>query len=75
MTVLDGEVVRGSVTYEIEEFSPEMWEPFAEWVSTTYPDDAAVMYEDESYTGVSISDASIGLWGRHVPEYVEEVES
>jgi hypothetical protein len=75
VTVLDGEVVRGSVTYEIEEFSPEMWEPFAEWVSTTYPDDAAVMYEDGSYTGVSISDASIGLWGRHVPEYVEEAQA
>ena len=67
VTVLDGEVVRGSVTYEIEEFSPEMWEPFAEWVSTTYPDDAAVMYEDGSYTGVSISDASIGLLGAARP--------
>jgi hypothetical protein len=50
VTILDGEVVRGSVTHEIEEFSPEMWEPFAEWVSTAYPDDAAVMYEDGSYT-------------------------
>jgi hypothetical protein len=29
VTVLDGEVVRASVTNEIEEFSPEMWEPFA----------------------------------------------
>lgn len=44
-------------------------------MSTTHPDDAAVMYEDESYTGVSISDASIGLWWRHVPEYVEEAEA
>jgi hypothetical protein len=33
------------------------------------------MYEDGSYTGVSISDASMGLWGRPVPEYVEEAEA
>ena len=62
------------MTYEIEEFSPEMWEPFAEWVSTTYPDDAAAMYTDGTYTGVRISEESIRLWGRHVPEYVEEAE-
>jgi hypothetical protein len=75
VTVREGEIVRGSVTYEIEEFSPQMWEPFAEWVSTTYPDDAAAMYTDGTYTGVLISEQSIQLWGQHVPEYVEEVES
>jgi len=75
VTILDGEVVRGSVSYEIEEFSPEMWEPFAEWVSTTYPDDAAAMYTDGTYTGVRISEQSIRLWGQHVPEYVEEAEA
>lgn len=69
LTVRDGEVVRGSVSYEIGEFSPEMWEPFAEWVSTTYPDDAAQMYTDGTYTGVRISEESIPLWGRHVREY------
>jgi hypothetical protein len=71
LTVRDGEVVRGSVSYEIEEFSPEMWEPFAEWVSTTYPDDAAEMYTDGSYTGVRISEESIPLWERHVREYAK----
>jgi hypothetical protein len=73
LTVLDGEIVRGSVSYEIERFSPEMWEPFAEWVSTTYGDDAAVMYTDGSYTGVRISEESIHLWKRHVPQYVKAV--
>ena len=52
-----------------------MWEPFAEWVSTTYPDDAAAMYTDGTYTGVLISEQSIRLWGQHVPEYVEEAEA
>src|SRR4029450_11872103 len=69
LPVRDGEVVRGSVSYDIEEFSPEMWEPFAEWVSTTYPDDAAQMYTDGTYTGVRISEESIPLWERHVRAY------
>ena len=47
------------MSYEIERFSPEMWEPFAEWVSTTHPDDAAVMYTDGTYSGVRISEESI----------------
>jgi hypothetical protein len=73
LTVRDGEIVRGSVSYEIERFSPEMWEPFAEWVSTTHADDAAVMYTDGSYTGVWISEESIRLWKQHVPQYVKAV--
>ncbi len=28
------------MTWDIEKFSPQMWEPFADWVSTTYPKDA-----------------------------------
>jgi hypothetical protein len=73
LTVRDGEIAQGSVSYEIERFSPEMWEPFAEWVSTTYPDDAAVMYTDGSYSAVRISEESIRLWRRHVPQYVDTV--
>src|SRR4029453_19152429 len=71
LTVRDGEVVRGSVSYDIEEFSPEMWEPFAEWGSTTYPDAAAQMYTDGTYTGVRISEESIPLWERHVRAYAK----
>ena len=51
-----------------------MWEPFASWVSTTYPEDAAVMYRDETHTGVRLTEESIGLWERHTRGYVEEVE-
>jgi hypothetical protein len=74
LTVRDGQIVRGSVSYEIERFSPEMWEPFAEWVSTTHPDDAAVMYTDGTYSGVRISEESIRLWERHIRGYVEAVD-
>ena len=73
LVVRDGEIVRASQGWEIEEFSPQVWEPFAEWVSTTYPKDAAVMYTDATTTGVQLSEESIRLWGRRTREYVEEV--
>lgn len=72
LLVRDGKIVRASVYWEIEEFSPQMWEPFAEWVSTTYPDDAAVMY-NATLTDYRLSEESIKLWDRHSREYVEEV--
>ncbi|HEV8563936.1 MAG TPA: hypothetical protein VGR41_03395 [Actinomycetota bacterium] len=74
LTVRDGEIVRASLYWDIEEFSPQMWEPFASWVSTTYPVDAAVMYEDETYSGARLTEEeSIRLWERHSREYVKEV--
>jgi hypothetical protein len=73
LTVRDGQIVRASKTWGIAEFSPQMWEPFAEWVSTTYPEDAAVMYEDETYSGVRFTEESIRLWEKRSREYVDEV--
>jgi hypothetical protein len=74
LTVLDGEIVRAAASFEVEEFSPEMWEPFEAWVSEAYPDDATAMYDDETHTGVRLSEESVRLWKRHVREYVEEVK-
>jgi hypothetical protein len=51
-----------------------MWEPFEAWVSEAYPDDATAMYEDETHTGVQLSEESVRLWRRHVREYVKEVK-
>jgi hypothetical protein len=73
LVVRDGEVVRVSQSWEIQEFSPQVWEPFAEWVSMTYPQDAAVMYVDGSLTSVRLTQESIRLWARRTREYVEEV--
>ena len=42
LTVRDGEIVRASQRWEIKKFSPEVWEPFAKWVSKAHPRDAAV---------------------------------
>lgn len=73
MTVREGEIVRAVKSFAVEEFSPQMWEPFADWVSTNYPEDAAVMYEDETYSGARLSEESIRLWERHSRGYVKEV--
>jgi hypothetical protein len=72
-TVRDGEIVRASNDIDIEKFSPQMWEPFAEWVSTTYPKDAAVMY-NATLTDFRLTEKSIRLWDQHTREYVKEVQ-
>jgi hypothetical protein len=71
LTVRDGEIVRASIYFETAAFSPQMWEPFAEWVSATYPADAAVMYENEARTGARLTEESIRLWERHTKDYVK----
>jgi hypothetical protein len=73
ITVRDGKISRASLDWDIEKFSPQMWEPFAEWVSTTYPEDAAVMYQDATLTDFQLTEKSIRLWEQHSKEYVKEV--
>jgi hypothetical protein len=72
LTVRDGEIVRASEHLEIERFSPQMWEPFARWVSKAHPDDTAVMYEGD-FTGARLTDESIRLWERHTWGYADKV--
>jgi hypothetical protein len=74
LVVRDGKIVHVSQGWEIEEFSPRVWEPFAGWVSKAHPEDAAVMYLDETHTGVRLSEESIRLWERHTQGYVDEVK-
>jgi hypothetical protein len=73
LDVRDGKVVQASQHWETEKFSPQMWEPFAGWVSTAHPKDAAVMYTDESHTNVRLTEESIRLWDVRTREYVEKV--
>jgi hypothetical protein len=70
LTVRDGEIVQASKTWEITEFSPQMWDPFARWVATNYPEDAAIMYTG---SGGALTEDSIALWEQRTREYVEEV--
>jgi hypothetical protein len=74
LTVRDGEIVRARQDFGVEEFSTQMWEPFASWVSNAYPKDAALMYEDGGTSGVRLTEESIRLWERHLRDYVKEVE-
>jgi hypothetical protein len=71
LVVRDGKIVEASQTWEIEKFSPQVWEPFANWVSTAHPKDAAVMYTDRSHTNVRLTEESIPLWERYTRAYVE----
>ena len=73
LVVRDGKIVHASQDWEIEKFSPQVWEPFANWVSTVHPKDAAVMYQDDSHSGVRLTRESIRLWEVRTLEYVEEV--
>ena len=73
LTVRDGVIVRASKEWGVDEFSPQVWEPFAEWVAETYPDDAAAMYTDETYGGVRLTEESVRLWRQHIREYAKEM--
>ena len=65
----------GPSSFTTKEFSPQVWEPFAAWVSATYPKDAAVMYDGASLTNYELTDESIRLWEKHTQEYVEMVNA
>jgi hypothetical protein len=71
LTVRDGEIVRASVSWEMAKFSPQMWEPFAGWVSKAHPEDAAVMYTDGTYSLTRLTEESIRLWEQRSREYVK----
>ena len=73
--VRDGEITQASMHWGTEEFSPQMWEPFAEWVSTEYPKDAAVMFVDDTLSNYRLTEESIGLWERRSKDYVKAVQS
>ena len=73
ITVRDGEIVRASQSLETERFGPQMWEPFADWVYKTYPDDTAVMYV-EPRTLEARTEKAIRLWEQHTREYMKEVK-
>jgi hypothetical protein len=71
ITVLEGEIVSVSDHIQLMSngFSSEVWEPFAVWVSTIYPEDAAIMYWDGSLNS-RLTEESIPLWEQRSIEYV-----
>jgi hypothetical protein len=73
ITVLGEKVVDVFGHFEIAKFSPQMWEPFVEWVSTNYPEDVAVMYKSD-FSDYQLTGESIRLWEQHTREYVKAIE-
>jgi hypothetical protein len=74
LTVRDGEIVRASAwdfDYE-KEFSPQVWEPFRDWVYANHPKDAQVMYAVEG-TYIALSTESNRLWERYTKAWVKVV--
>jgi hypothetical protein len=72
LIIRDGKIVRATQNWETEKFSPQMWEPFAGWVTTAHPKDAAVMYTDDSHSNVRLTEQSIGLWERRTRQYADD---
>jgi hypothetical protein len=74
-TVLDGKIATAEVDFDYaDDLSPQMWEPFAEWVYETYPEDAEVMYADPG-AFQRLSEESVELWREHVSDYVQVVQA
>jgi hypothetical protein len=73
LTVRDGKIVDASLYWETVRFSPQVWEPFATWVSTNHPEDVAVMYEDATLSNYRLSTASVLLWEQRSREWAKEV--
>ena len=73
LTVRDGEIVDVAGYIEISKLGPQMWEPFADWVSTNHPEDVGVMYKP-NFADYRLTPESIRLWEQHSREYVEAVQ-
>jgi hypothetical protein len=73
LTVRDGEIVDVFGEIGITAFSRESWEPFAEWVSTNYPEDVALTYKSD-FSDYQLTPESIRLWEQHTRDYVEAVQ-
>jgi hypothetical protein len=74
VTVRNGQVAGVEQVWEIEDFSPQVWEPFARWLSEKHPKDVPNMYLDGSQTNVAVTEQSIRLWERNTQRYVDDVK-
>ena len=73
LIVRDGEIAHVAIHLDTGESGPQMWEPFARWVSRNHPEDVLVMYEDETQSLERVTEESITLWDRYTRDYVEDV--
>jgi len=74
LTIRDGKIIDADVNFAPllnHDFKNEMWKPFAAWVATNFPDDATLMYTDQSHIAAAITEESIPLWEKHTRDYVD----
>jgi hypothetical protein len=74
LTIVDGKVVSilDGTDEGPNEFSNQIWEPFADWIEENHPEDRTVMYDPFPY-GWRITDESIPVWEQRLREYVADV--
>lgn len=77
IAIEDGRIVSVSdeIVFMENGFSAQMWEPFAQWIGRTYPEDGAIMYVNwPNIFMAQFTDESIDLWEEHSIEYVAVVK-
>ena len=72
ITVRDGKVVSVEDEHAAESngFLDIVTDAFTSWLTTNYPDDAAVMFLTGGDFAPRLTEQSIALWEQHVQEYV-----
>lgn len=72
-TVSDGEISQAALSWQLKDFSPQMWEPFRDWVRTNHPKDFDVMYVDDG-GNFRLTEESARLWEQNTEAYVRAVQ-
>lgn len=71
--VADGEIVRFVHDWQQGTFSPDVWEPFVEWLESNHPDDLAAVLADGCCTPIHTPEART-VWRDLTEQYVAELE-
>ena len=72
LTVRDGKISYGELSWNTDEFSSQVWEPFRDWVRRTHPKDFDKMYVDDG-GNYRLTPLSIRLWGQRTQMWAQEV--
>lgn len=70
--VRDSKIVYGTISWNLDVFSPQMWEPFQDWVRENHPKDLDRMYIDGG-ANFRLTPRSIRLWEQRTQEWADEV--
>jgi len=68
----DGLITRVNNLFDTSEFSSQVWEVFAAWVSENHPDDVLRLYQDASQSGMLTTPEALDLLQQFTNEFVAE---